>query len=267
MSEISDEQKRQVELLANELILKDIPLPLIGTEAQVPEISRIIEDHLIKLKNRNNLMLPKLFYHNETINIFSDYSGDSKGSLYYTYSFLFSAYQPINFFFDRMTKIRKKHGLEEPFVEISFKELHYGPIKRALKDYLVAANNLIPGLLLTIVIDKKVDSVIGPNNKNTLQELQETMDTQGLGNWKKKVSEKVLRVLNIIGYFCALLSQEGQNLFWMTDNDEIVPNKEKLNFVLELLGRILHNYAPNRYNHIGAAIPVFYEDSDHKNQL
>ena len=72
MNELSDEQKRQVELLANELVLRDIPLPIIGAKAQVPELSKIIEDHLIKLKNRNNLMLPNLSYHNETINIFSD---------------------------------------------------------------------------------------------------------------------------------------------------------------------------------------------------
>lgn len=267
MKELTEEQKKQVESLANELILRDIQIPLIGAKTQVPELSKIIEDHLIKLKNRNALLLPNLSYHNETISIFSDYGGDSKGSLYHTYSFLFSAYQPIAFFFDKMAAIRKNHGLDDPFVEISFKELHYGPIKRALTDYLIAANNLIPGLLLTIVIDKKVESVIGPNSRNTLQEIQDILKNEGIGDWKKKISEKVLIVLNIIGYFCALLSQEGQNLFWMTDNDAIVSNKEKLNSILKLWGLILHNYAPNRYKNIGAAIPEFYEDSNHKQQL
>jgi hypothetical protein len=267
MKKISKEQRRQVKILADNLILKDIPLPIIKTGAQIPEITKIIESHLIKLKNRNNLFLPNLAYHNETLNIFSDYGGDSKDSLYYTYSFLFSAYQPIGFFFNRMAEIRDKYGLTEPFVEIAFKKLNYGPMKRALTDYLTAANNLIPGLLLTIVIDKKVDSVIGSNDKNTLQEIQQILETEGLGSWKKKISEKILRILNIIGYFCALLSQEGQNLFWMTDNDEIVPNEEKSKAVLSLWEGVLQNYAPQKYKHIGATRPEIYEDSNHKNQL
>lgn len=224
---LTEHIKKQIANLANKSLLKDIPLPLLKNSSEFPEISKIIEGHLVKLHGRNELFLPDLHYNNETICVFSDYSGDSPDSLYNTYSFLFAANDSLCFFNNKMKGIRKNHSLDQPHVEIAFKKTNYAQIRRALKDYLTAANNLINGLLLTIIIEKKIKSVIGANNKQNVLEIKKLLESLGYGSWDERVAEKILRITHIISYFVALLSHENQNIFWMTDNDDIIPNKKK----------------------------------------
>ena len=262
-----NDMRIEISKLANHFELKKIPLPILKSLPEYPAIVGIIENHLTKAQMRKELMLPNLHFNNDTIAVFSDFSGDSKESLYYTYSFLFGSHDHFSFFNGKMGEIRKKYKLDSPFVEIAFKQLHYGPIKRALKDYLIAANNLIPGLLLTIIIDKKVHSILVENTKNTLNELQATIKEKGLGEWDRRVAEKLLRITHIIGYFCALLSKPKQKIFWMTDDDEIVPNKEKALALFELWRGTLEYYAPHDYGTIGATAPCYFEDSDTKDKL
>lgn len=113
-----------------------------------PAVTSAIENHFRNCERRKVLLLPELTYKNETIAVFSDYGGESKDSDYLTYSFLVCALQQTGSFQRIMSDIRSNHKLGRK--EISFKDFGYGPISRALDDYL-AALDMVPGLLFTMV--------------------------------------------------------------------------------------------------------------------
>lgn len=250
--------------LAHDFLLKNVLFP---DPDKCPDIMRAIEGQLRKSEARKELLLPNLSYNNQTISIFSDYGGGSPEALYETYTFLFAAYDHLSLFKNRMPDIRRNYGLEQPWAEISFKGLHHGPVHRALKDYLIAANNLIPGLLLTVIVDKKVHSLLGPNTKQSLDEINKLLEGQGFGRWKKQVAERLLRIIHVIAYFCALLSVNEQKVLWVTDDDDIVANAKKINSTLSILNNTLHHYASHTYDVIRAIVPSTFDKSQTKNDL
>lgn len=240
--------------LANELILKSIPLPVLKKEMSTPIFIQILEDQLTRLYQDKKLLLPNFHEHVNTIAIFSDYGGESHESLYLTYSFLFVAYDALYHLLKIMAKARKDYGLIEPYSEICFKNKEYGPIHRILDDWL-KIGDCIPGLLLTLLIPKDVISVVGKNEKKDIYNLTTILQKYGYGNWKPKVVEKMMRILHLIAYCCALLSKQGHKIFWMTDDDSIAPNKEKAKVMQQIFSNILEIYAPNKYNSVYVGRP------------
>ena len=244
-----------------------IDSPILSSEI-VPPIITIMQDHFKKLQEIGKLLLPNLQLNNKTVAIFSDYGG-GKGAYCFTYSFLVVSYDNLGLFLEKVKEIRKKYGLDDPWVEISFKDLRYGPLKRALQEYLIAANNLIPGLLFTIIIEKGVYSILRANLPSTPKLLKQELDKSQFGNWKKHLAEKLLRICWIISYLFCLLSTNSQKLLWVTD-DEIVPNRDKIKEVREICGSI-NNYLfkifEKNYEIFGFLVPKFFEDCELKKDL
>lgn len=186
------------------------------------------------------------------------------GALYRTYSFLFNEFDSRDRFLDQIQKIRHEFGLDNPFKEIAYKDLGYGPIHRSLDKYLSIANNTINGLLFTLIIDKKITSVIGQNEKSTLQGIQKILGNADLGNYKPEVAEKAVRIIHTVAYFCRLLSKKDHKVFWMTDNDAIIPEYGVDQF-RKLFGNILDLYGPNSYfGRLGFAKPFSEENRGNK---
>lgn len=124
-----------------------------------------IEDHLRMKDESGQLLLPELGTDgNETIGIFSDFSGDHPGARHHAYSFLVCGWNHSFAFQDEMARIRRHHGVGSK--EIAYKSLKHGPTARALADYLRALD-FLPGLLYTLVIEREVGSVFGPATKAT----------------------------------------------------------------------------------------------------
>lgn len=217
---------------------------------------KLIEAQLQETHDRKKLLLPELRkYGNKSIGIFSDYGGESNDSLYNTYAFLICGWNHSWGVLSEMKKVRDKYKLNNK--EISFKDLRYGPIKRSLKEYLNVMDFHAIGFLYTVIIEKGIASLFADSDKDLCKLIRE----KGFGDWKPKVLEKLLRVTHIAGYLTALLSENGQKIFWMTDHDAIAPNEQKGQDILKLFDSVLTLYTKNSYERIGGAVPFAEKDT------
>lgn len=229
---------------------RNYDLKLLKDGQKYPVIVRAIEDHFNNLERRKTLLLPELAHENETVAAFSDYGGESKDSRCFTYSFLVCAWQQTGLFHGMMAHIRNKHHLGDK--EISFKDLRYGQINRALDEYLCALN-FVPGLLFTVIIEKGAASLV-PHALET-KEILEVMKQNDFGEWKPTIVEKLLRVCHVSAYLVALLASKGQKVFWMTDHDAIAANQRLEVYWLKLFGNLLFRYCREKPSFIGGGRP------------
>lgn len=238
---------------ANRLIRRNLPLPLLRKGGDFPFIAHALEAHFLRLKEQRDLRLPDLSLDNQTVAVFSDFGGDHPESKVRSYSFLFASYNQLHWFKDQMALLRAKHRLDNPYKEIAFKDLRYGPLHRALDEYLLTLNNLVPGFLLTLIIDKDVAKLFttGTDGIDPVNALK----SAGLGVWPQKEAERVLRIMHSLAYLISLLASDGQKVFWMTDDDAIVANDERKRATGNLLQRLLGHYSKNKYSTVGMATP------------
>lgn len=244
-----------VEKFANELILKDPPIPLIANAQEAPFFIQFIEAMLLESKKRRDLLLPNLHNHIESVAVFSDYSGESSKEKFATYSFTFVGWNALYYYFEKQRRIREQYGLNEPYKEIAFKSLGYSPLEKALPELLEAAE-LIPGLLFTMVVNKSIISIIGENNKDGLNEITSILKDYGLGEWENKTAEKLMRIVHTVAYWLTVLTKEDQKVFWMTDDDSIAANRKRKDALGNLFCRLLRFYSNSRqFPTIGYATP------------
>jgi hypothetical protein len=157
-------------------------------------------------------------------------------------------------FHDHVAKVRSDHALGDK--EISFKDLNMGQIRRALPTFLEAADHL-PGLLYNVAVEKGIRSVFG-SEPETPQKIAKLLKEIGLGSRPSKTVEKQMRIVHLVAYFVALLGADRQNVFWMTDHDEISPTPEQHRLLMEIcFGRVLPFYLRpgTEFGIIGGALP------------
>ncbi len=220
----------------------------------------LIDDQFKQCTKEKCLVLPELRNDgNQTIAVYSDYSGESKDSNFMTYSFVACGWNHSFAMPEEMKNIREKHGLDNK--ELSFKDLRHGPSQRALKEYLYAANFLVFGLLFTVVIEKEVDFLFLSKDQDK-NEISRILKEENFGEWKPKQAEKLLRIVHIVSYLMSLLSKHGQKLFWMTDNDEIAPNQAQFSNTLDLLVSVLNLYSSKKFDMVGGARPFVEKNVD-----
>jgi hypothetical protein len=254
---MDEEEKRRITWFANKLVKKNVQLPFLRRPASGDQFSTLIEsvDHLLTESHRKReLLLPELTaFNNKSVGVFSDYSGEGSGR-YNVYSILVCGMNMTSGFHDAVTKVRSEHALGDK--EISFKDLNMGQIRRALPSFLEAADQL-PGLLYTVAIEKGIRSVFG-SEPDTPKKIVKLLDEAGLGKRPPKTAEKLMRIAHLVAYFIALLATDKQNVFWMTDHDEISPNLEQHQLLMELcFGRVLPLYLRpgTLFGNMGGAIP------------
>lgn len=265
-SRVTSEWLRRTIRLANQLSVKDIPLPLLRDDLrdQYSSLIESVEHLLLASHRRRQLILPELSaFNNQSLGIFSDYSGEGSGH-YFVYSVLVCGLNMRAHLDAQMAEIRSRFELGSK--EIAYKDLSMGQMRRALPEYL-AASDLLPGLLCTIAVDKKIESVF-TNEPNARRQLVGMLQDAELGAWKPAVAEKLLRVVHLAAYLAVLLGRNGQDVFWMTDNDEICPTPSHHLRLLEAFARVLQIYQrpSSSFDKIGGATP-FAERSVELNDL
>jgi len=245
--------------LSNELILRKLCLPVETSDGPTPILFGLLNDVLLQCHEQRKLLLPN-FHDTETVAVFSDYGGETN-SKYFTYSFVFADYTHLKPFQVAMNAIRQHHKLDNPNKEIAFKSLRYAPVRNCIDDYLTAINNFVNGLVFTLIVSKDVVSLSGPNNKQTNEVLADSLETNGFGEWKPKIAEKMNRVTQVIAYWCWLLIEDGKKVFWMTDADAIVANPEKANQCVRLLQNWINSCKePKEYSVFGYSPKPFDGD-------
>ena len=218
-------------------------------------IVRSINHHLRLSDWRRRLVLPNLSaYGNETVAIFSDYGGETKGAKFATYSTLICGWNLAHDFLQATKLARERHALGNK--EIALKDFGMGQLRRALPDYLTALD-FLPGFLFTLAVDKRLTSMFAADTPAGRQLIVDALEKTDLGKRKAKVNEKLLRVTHIAAFLAGLLTHDGQRIFWMSDNDAISATPEMHQKTVALFQRILGLYARPGFNYplIGGALP------------
>lgn len=263
-----DEYRRRRAELLDKLVLTDPHINILQNhpKEQYPFLVQTLEILLRQRVEAGKLVLPNLSaFSNQSLGIFSDYSGEGSGN-WMTYSILVCGYGYTSVFADKVNHVRQKYSLRDK--EIAFKDFGYGPLRAALPDYLAAASEL-PGFLCTVAVDKRITTLFGaPDDKTALKRLAQLLADHGVGHWKARESEKLLRVIHMSAYLVALLGADGQKIFWMTDNDAICSNEVQHNGMLGVFDNVLRIYTRPGIDFplIGGALP-FGERSIMMNDL
>ncbi len=253
---------------ARQLILHEPNLNVLKPEheGQYTPLVVAIETELKKRDAAGLLLLPDLSaLANTTVGIFSDYGGEHKSSSYLTYSFLMCSWGSLGTFWVEMKKLRANCGLRNK--EIEFKDFGMGVVRNALPPYLDLLNGYVPGLLFTVVVEKRILSLFGPQDSSTGSALSQRLKEKGVGKLKPQVAEKALRVVHTAAFLTALLGHEGQKIFWMSDHDAICLDLKAHNRLLALFHNVLGLYTEQQFGLIGGGVPFSERSTDYLDLL
>lgn len=191
------------------------------------------------------------FTFDDKIAVISDFGGEHKGAKFFTYSFLIVSYNKIAPFAQAIAELREKHKILEPYSEFAYKDLNYGPRKRALPEFLRIVDSLLHGALITLVVDKKIDTLFGQDKKTAFPHIQAAFVDAGLGGWKFEPAEKVLRITHAISFFASLLTHSNQKLLWYCDSDAVNDNSNFFDDTKTILNRTLGLYLTHTFEILG----------------
>ena len=201
-----------------------------------------VNNMMVSLETINPRALPNI-RKGEMIFIGSDYSGEQKNSRYYAISIIFTVLENIDTWENERGKLREKYLPDGR--RISYKNLGDKLRNRILIPFLSIANN-IPGIIITILVDKQIESFF-QEDENILE--KSLMSNDSL-HWKDNEFEKLMQVIHWCSFFLAGLSREGQNVLWITDEDAIIPNNERLYQTCEVFSRVSSHYLPHNLGHM-----------------
>jgi hypothetical protein len=175
----------------------------------------------------------------DTLLLFSDYGGAHKEAHYEVLSFLVTTVLGIREF-DTERRLLRAGGLGTER-RMAFKSLNDKVRMRNLGAFLETAN-LLQGLLVNFAIDKRA---LGRFD----EEYQSDTAVGLLGPWAQRSFRKLTRVGHLAGILLEGVRHEGQNLVWITDEDEIAPNVHKHAEATKLLGHFLSSYLSGNMGH------------------
>ncbi|KDP84725.1 hypothetical protein CF70_018070 [Cupriavidus sp. SK-3] len=228
-------------------ILKSGPFDMPMVTAEYPYFSHLLADLVRQIKE-----LPD-FSDDKKIAVMSDFGGEHPTAHFYTYSFLFVAYDKVGPFAKQVQELREKHDLLAPYSEFAYKKLKSGPRSRALPEYLRLVDNLIHGAIITVAIEKRIETVFGVKKKQAHPVMVEQLMTEGLGTWHGPAAEKVFRVCHILAAFMSLLTVDRHRLLWYSDKDTINDegSNRKFSDTQTIFQRVIPMYMQHGFDVIG----------------
>jgi hypothetical protein len=179
-----------------------------------------------------------------TLLIGSDYSGFHQGAAFEVTSFVITNFESLRRWDQRRTHLRKRYLPERR--RMSYKALNDGRRRAALLPFLEVANQ-IPGLLLTIAIDKNVPTIFSSENVATSERARNHPLFEG---WKPAPIERAMRTVHFASLLLRGLSCAGQDLWWFTDQDEIAANESRLRSFVSLMANVSSHYLPHTLRHM-----------------
>ncbi len=139
-------------------------------------------------------------------------------------------------------EVRSRFLLTRP---LSYKTLNDKKKWEALPFFLAAAA-LLEGVAITFLVDKRLKSIFAPAGKLDLAHPQ----LHDFASWKSNTVEKMLRVTHLAALLVAGLSGERQTVVWITDQDDIVANEERLKLVTNTLARVSSHLLDHSLSHL-----------------
>jgi len=171
-----------------------------------------------------------------TLLLVSDYAGDHANSRFQALSFLVADLVYLWYWDEVRTELRRE--VLRDTRRLAYKKLESDEWRaQALVPFLRAANS-IPGLLITFLIDKRIGTLFMPDAEaDALIEPAVIRE-----HWGAKPFEKLLRVAHLSALLVSGLVGEKQNVLWISDQDEIVPNDARHIEACKLFGQVLSHY-------------------------
>jgi hypothetical protein len=165
-----------------------------------------------------------------TLNIYSDYSGSTRASRFETISLLVVDLAGAGLWDAMRSEVRR--AFMNDGRRMGFKGLNDGNKRRALPGFLTAADQ-IPGVCCVIAIDKRIVRMCAPPDTDR------RMNTMGIlsSSWRPKPLEQMMRIVSLVSLFIGILSQPHQNVYWISDEDELFANPSKTVDTKRLLER------------------------------
>jgi hypothetical protein len=176
--------------------------------------------------------------------VVSDYGGEHQQAGFHAYGFLIFDWQSSNKWWVQSSAVRGRF-LAARDEEMAYKKLSNGNPERsaakssALRPLLEAANEL-NGIALTFLVSRRVESVL---EKGGIQHLQTICDN--LCVWRPATVEKLYRIEVFLAFLLAGLCLPEQRIYWLTDDDEIVANPDRIPTARKMLN-VLSNFHVKR---------------------
>lgn len=176
-----------------------------------------------------------------TLLLVGDYGGRHRAATHETISLLLLDLEYLWLWDELRREVRSNARLNSR--RISYKALNDVRRRRALVPFLTAANT-IPGLLATFAIDKKLSLRVSEGIP-----ILEKNPVGDLSDWKPKAFKKLTLVGLLGAMLIAGMSMPGQNVIWISDEDELAPNKLKIRDATKVLGCYVSQISPHAFGH------------------
>lgn len=163
-----------------------------------------------------------------TLFVASDYGGEHKGASFHTFSFLVTDLAHLGLWERFRKELRSSTELKER--RMGFKGMTDRVKQRSLEPFLRYAN-AIPGVLATFALNneaKRILADVAPEDGKTA--------VGTISSWKAAAFQKLSCVGQLGAMLVAGLSAPDQDLIWVSDEDAIAPNREKLCDATQILG-------------------------------
>lgn len=222
-------------------------MPVMDTRAWKPQNNpegamHSLSNILCKIEARSRHALPNL-HTGHTMLVVSDYSGQHATANFETLSFLIADLEKCGDWEQHRKRCRKRHLPDGR--RMAFKSLKDGVKERALDEFLDAADRIV-GVSITVLVRKDVKTLFGDGERIDWQK----PELAPYKHWPKGTFEKMLRVVHFVSFFVAGFSKLGQNILWITDEDEIAANESRLRELTNIFGNVSSHYLNHNVGHI-----------------
>lgn len=175
----------------------------------------------------------------------SDYSGTDKKSRYHVTTILCTDMEASSRWEILRRQVRRRYLSDGR--RMSYKALNDQNRAKALIPFLSAAEYL-HGLCLVIVINKSIRHLC-LNNSANYQKMREVAKLQA--RWKDRELETMLRLTHFVAVVQAGLSQPGQNIYWISDEDSVFANLVRSKDVAGMLSSYTSHYIKHGLGELG----------------
>lgn len=176
--------------------------------------------------------------------IASDYSGSVKSHIYDVLSVLYLDLRQSSDWEHRRRLIRSQHLGDGR--RMCFKSLNDRKRQTALVPFLDAANS-IHGLALSLAVRKSIKNLCTDEPF-----FQECVDILQLNSgWRLASFERMVRVAHLISLLIGGLSQPRQDIFWISDQDDMFANAARSSDVKKMVERFSSHYVSHPLGKLG----------------
>ncbi len=179
-----------------------------------------------------------------TLYVTSDYSGYDSKSRYFVISILVADLDNSECWECFRRRVRSEYMGDGR--RMSFKNLNDTNRLKALVPFLEASDE-IEGFCLSIGIRKEIE------NLYIDKRIFESVQRKGVlkGTWRAKSLENMFRIVHLVSTVIAGLVKPNQNIYWISDEDEILANPTRSSDVAGLISAFTSMYVKHGLGELG----------------